>query len=188
MSNIHVMLDLETWSISNTATIVSIGAVKFDPDGHGPIDRFHVGIDPSLSKFRADQFDIDPSTMLWWLAEERAEARKAWLDLAKMDLGTALEGFAMWFEADKNVPVWGNGATFDNVILRHAFKTLGMDNPWGFRSDRCYRTLKNLAPNRKIEDVNVGFLSGVQHDALYDATVQALHLQDIVEYMGLNLK
>ena len=69
------------------------------------------------------------------------------------------------------MPVWGNGATFDNVILSNAYKAAGMEQPWKFWDDRCYRTVKGLLPDIKIERL------GTHHNAVYDAMSQARHLQ-----------
>lgn len=174
----HVMVDLETMGTGNEAAIVSIGAVKFDPMGSGIDDAFYVGV--SLDSSVAFGLKIDPGTVLWWMDKERDTARKALLASDFVDLPTALEGLAMWI-GDGPVPVWGNGATFDNVILRNAYNKVGLDCPWAFYNDRCYRTLKNLAPN--IDRPELGTL----HQALNDATVQAQHMQQIVKFLGLKL-
>ena len=102
--------------------------------------------------------------------KERDTARRALLASDFVDLPTALEGLAMWI-GESPLPVWGNGATFDNVILRNAYQKTGLDCPWPFWQDRCYRTLKNLAPD--IDRPELGTL----HQALNDATVQAQHMQ-----------
>lgn len=190
----HVMVDLETWGNGNNALPVSIGAVKFDATTI--LDRFHVGIDPvSAQKFK---LDIDAETMLWWLDPERADARKQWLQLEKVDLPTALEGFRLWLEnvpgdevplPDDRVPhkfgeplqLWGNGATFDNIIMRSAYSAIGEDTPWRFWMDRCYRTMKNMCPEIKLQRI------GTHHNALDDAESQAVHLQQICAQLGVVL-
>lgn len=174
----HVMVDLETMGTGNEAAIVSIGAVKFDPMGGGIDDALYVGV--SLASSVAFGLKIDPDTVLWWLDKERDTARKALLASDFVDLPTALEGLAMWI-GDKSVPVWGNGATFDNVILRNAYQKVGLSCPWSYRDDRCYRTFKNLAPD--IECPTFGLL----HQALDDATAQAQHMQLIVKALGVKL-
>ena len=90
----------------------------------------------------------------------------------------ALDGFAMWL-GDQNALVWGNGAAFDNVILRRAFERLGLDTPWSHWNDRCYRTIKNLAPAIVLERF------GAHHSALDDAVSQTLHLQRIFSALEL---
>jgi hypothetical protein len=82
-------------------------------------------------------------------------------------LGNALIHFAEWMRGEVNV--WGNGAAFGNVILRSAYAACGLLPPWEFWNDRCYRTLKNLRPDIKLER------SGTHHNALDDAITQAEH-------------
>jgi hypothetical protein len=163
----HVMLDLETMGNGNDAAIVSIGAVKFDTDHI--LDEFHVGVElASAMQFGGK---ADPGTVEWWLHPDRAQARDNLLALVKIDLPSALQGFSQWFGEDK--PIWGNGATFDNVILRSAYARAGMEYPARFWNDRCYRTVKNAYPEITL------VREGVHHDACDDARCQAKHLQAI---------
>lgn len=174
----HVMIDLETMGTGNKAAIVSIGAAKFNLED-GIVDTFHVGVE--LASNKAVGMEIDAGTVMWWLNEDRAEARKAWLALDKVELVEALYGFASWLssapetqiEADDIVGVWGNGATFDNVILRNAYAGAGIECPWPFWKDRCFRTMKaqwtGYLPQRK----------GTHHAALDDAIWQAEALRTI---------
>jgi exodeoxyribonuclease VIII len=166
------MVDLETWSTANHATIISIGAVKFV--GDSIVDRFHVGIDPrSCTEYN---FHIDPDTILWWMDESRNAAREEWLSLNKVDIFSALDGFSQWFGTEM-LPVWGNGATFDNVILRSAYKIVNLQCPWPFWMDRCYRTMKASHPI--LPDPR----TGTHHNALDDAAYQAAHLIKIREML-----
>lgn len=175
----HVMVDLETVGTGPNALIISIGAVKFDPlKLEDPTDSFHVGIDLSSLPTTAYGFDIEPGTVGWWLHPERAAGRAALNEVAKTDIGSALDGFALWLGAGAH-RIWGNGASFDNVILRNAYDKLGLEAPWAFWNDRCYRTFKNLAKELKLERI------GAHHSALDDALSQAAHLQAIVSYLNL---
>ncbi|MDR3427787.1 3'-5' exonuclease [Silvimonas sp.] len=175
----HVMVDLETFGTGPDAVIVSLGAVKFSPSEGTIFDSFHVGVDPVSAVMLGGKMDAD--TLMWWLDEKQDGARKALMGLERLDIASALEGFAQWFGSD-SLPVWGNGATFDNVILRRACTNAGMACPWKFWHDRCYRTIKQLAPATKIS-----FTGLTQHSALDDATAQATHLCAIVEALELEL-
>lgn len=171
--SLEIMLDLETLSTENNAAIISIGAVKFDPRGVGLTDRFEVYVAPEFCP--APDFHISGSTVMWWMHEDRAPGRKVLLEGQKtaMTLMDALFAFTRWFGHD-SIPVWGNGATFDNVIMRHAMLTTINACPWAFYHDRCYRTLKALHPEVPFERI------GVYHSAVDDAASQALHLQQIL--------
>ena len=175
----HIMVDLETWGTGSDALVVSIGACRFNPMGGAIEDRFYVAIDPESAKQAGLTLTTD--TLLWWMAKERSEARETWLAQNRVDIWTALQGFADWATSNEFNLVWGNGATFDNVILRNAFEKAAVPCPWKFWQDACYRTLKGLAPAIKIER------SGTHHDALDDAVDQAVHMQAVVAHLGLAL-
>lgn len=179
--SVHIMLDLETWGTRPGDIIVSIGAVKFD--GVNILDRFHVGIDPKTAE--AVGLKSQASTLEWWLDDERAEARKAWHALEKVDIAVALDGFGMWYtegeESPGQTPVWGNGSTFDNVLLRAAYGACGMTYPAPFYLDWCYRSVKSQRPDIRLERV------GVHHSAVDDAESQARHLQKLAGSMGFVL-
>lgn len=171
----HCMIDLETLGKGSRAAIRTIGAVKFDPSESGVIDKFHVrvGLESAM------QYGIvDASTLDWWLEPEKAEANAAIMAMESVDLTVALDGFSQWLGAD--MPVWGNGATFDNVIMTNAYLACGLDRPWSFWHDRCYRTIKSLLPVVKLQPL------GLAHTALDDAEAQALHLQKLVNELGIS--
>jgi hypothetical protein len=175
----HVMVDLETWGTGPHAVIISIGAVKFDSLIHvDSWDRFQVDIDPN-SAIKAGQ-RADADTLLWWMHADRTQAREAFLAASKVDLQDALDGFAQWL-GRTDYRVWGNGASFDNVILATAYRLCGIPAPWRFWNDRCYRTMKNMAPEVKMERV------GTYHRAVDDAVSQADHLLRIAGALGITL-
>lgn len=170
------MLDLETFGTGNDAAIVSIGAVKFTADKI--LEEFHVGVDPATCT--AVGLTIEARTVEWWMHPDRDAARAALQALETVDIGSALVGLSTWAGNDIEA-IWGNGATFDNVILRSAYRACGMDYPVPFWRDRCYCTFKSMAPG--IELVR----EGTHHDALDDARSQTRHLQEIAAHLGLPL-
>lgn len=173
----HVMIDLETLGTDPDAAIVAVGAVKFEPmDKSVELDSFYAIIDAeSCMPFK---FSMSAGTVAWWMHPERAAARKIFHADERVDIVTALDALAQWFGPD-SLPVWGNGATFDNVILRTAYEKTGLICPWRFYHDRCYRTVKNFAPHVDMHR------EGTHHNALDDAVSQAKHLQAIVENLEL---
>lgn len=173
---VNIMLDLETFGVGNEAAPISIGAVAFDKDTI--LDRFHVGITPESCEQR--KLTISASTIGWWLDDERRDAWHAWQALEKVDLWLALDGFSAWCapSAYTEIIMWGNGSTFDNIILRSAYAACGMEYPAKFWNDRCYRTVKGLAPEVKLQRV------GVHHSAVDDAESQARHLQELWRHLG----
>ena len=163
----QVMVDIETLGTGSSAVILSIGAVKFDTDKPDLQDSFYVAIEPKTCTDFGLKIDAD--TVMWWLHPDRAPAREQMQSEMRLDLATALDGFAQWFGPD-SLPVWGNGCNFDNVILRSAYEACGLECPWKFWHDRCYRTVKTFFP--PLDTVR----HGVYHNALDDAIYQTDYL------------
>jgi hypothetical protein len=149
---------------------VSIGACYFDV-GTGTIgNTFYskVSLDSSVKA----GLKIDASTVLWWM-QQSEEARAEFIDNDKAPLLTKVladfTSFCRQCEGGWNkLEIWGNGAAFDNVILRSAFEAVGMDVPWRWTHDMCFRTLKNIPT-----DVTPPKFKGTKHNALADAIYQA---------------
>lgn len=175
MSIENVMVDLETMGNSSNAAIISIGACKFDPYGTTIGSKFHLVV--NLESSLAAGMAMDASTVMWWM-QQSDQARAVFNADRRYDLAPALSEFSKWFGKD-SMPVWGNGATFDNVILRNAYKAARMEPPWKFWDDSCYRTMKHRAPTVTMNKL------GVAHNALDDAVNQAVHLQAIFKQLGV---
>lgn len=177
----HVMLDLETLaSKALNAAIVSIGAVKFDPDAaFDPVtcEKFYQIIDlEDAMKYGR----VEADTLKWWF-KQSLEARAIFDQEFAVTLDEALLGFNEWYGPDNSLPIWGNGATFDNVVLTSAYAATGIDRPWNYRADRCFRTIKNILPPVDAPDY------GVKHNALDDAMAQTLWLLKIADYRHIVL-
>lgn len=176
MTKPHVMLDIETWGKGSYARTVSIGAARFDPMGEGVIDCFYAAIDPRSAD--GTKLEIDTDTVLWWMSADNASALAKWLAEDKVDIYTAITGFMDWLGTDIG-GVWGNGATFDNVIITNTADKLGLTRPWSHKLDRCFRTLRSFAPDIKAEQ------EGLSHHALDDAIWQAKTAQMIIKHLGI---
>lgn len=177
MSFPDIMLDLETMGASPDAAIVAIGAVAFDAAAGTIGPRFHEVIDLESSTALGAQ--IDAGTVKWWLRQSE-EARRPISD-GGIGMVAALELFRLWVGdvADPfAVCVWGNGADFDNVILRRAYQREAVPQAWGTFGNRCYRTLKSLRPDIKLQRV------GTHHNAADDAESQARHLVAVLQALG----
>jgi hypothetical protein len=161
----HVMLDLETMGTRPNAPIIAIGAVPFD--AKGVYSGFYCNIDLE-SAVNEGHAVVDPATVLWWM-EQSGEARSS-LRGDKRPVHTALYEFRTWLKAIDLDGLWGNGASFDNVILSETYRRVGIAAPWPFYMDRCYRTMKNMYPLIKLDR------EGVHHNAMDDAKSQANHL------------
>ena len=168
----NVMVDLETLGRRAGCVIVSVGAVKFDPQtGFVDTDNtFYKAI--TVESAMRYGLRVDPDTLRWWMRQSDA-ARAVFDDPNATSIQAALVQFAVWVSEDgeyDNVKMWGNGASFDNPILAAGFEAVDIIQPWQFWNDRCYRTKK--ADHRDIPLNH----NGVAHNALDDAVAQAHHL------------
>lgn len=167
-----VMVDLETLGNGSNAVIISIGAVAFDSASGKIESEFYVNVDPQSCVDAGMKMDV--STVMWWMGQSD-EARAAFKK-PSVPLEAALVMFKDWYP--QAAALWGNGATFDNVILSNAYNAAGIGRPWHFTKDRCYRTLKALRPDIKQDRV------GTHHNALDDAKFQALHACKLLRALG----
>jgi exodeoxyribonuclease VIII len=161
----HIMIDLETMGTRPSAPIVSIGAVAFDAAGVHRVFHHPVKLDTAVAAGGI----IDADTVMWWMAQSD-EARAALTTDTALALDFVLGEFAVWIAEHDVEGVWGNGASFDNVLLAESYKRLDMQTPWPFWKDKCYRTAKGMYPEVKM------VRSGTHHNALDDARSQAQHL------------
>lgn len=173
-----IMLDLETLSSAPDAAIVAIGATVFSTDGATSLvgsQTFYIPVDPVSAQTMGGT--IDAATVQWW-ARQSPEARATLNDDRAAHIGDALHDFGEFVRQFDEPRIWGNGAGFDNVVLRRAYERSPLFAPWAFRADRCYRTLKNIHPHIPRPPFD-----GVQHNALADALNQARHAERIFEAM-----
>lgn len=177
----HVMADIETLGLADDCVILSIGGVLFD--GTTIYDKFHVGIDPVDAERYGLKVDAG-TAWNYWCDPKRNEAREKLFAMPKVDLYAALDGFKQWVlqtPSEERGSLWGKGATFDNVRIKNAYAAVGIESPFNYRQDECYRTLANRCPHVGYKQV------GVAHDALDDAVSQAHHMQEICLYLGIEL-
>lgn len=163
----HVMLDLETMGTASNAAIVALGAVAFDPETKKTGEEFYrtIRLDSSVAMGGV----IDPSTVLWWMQQNDAAKREVLR--GEYGLRGVLIEFAEYLATflEPEARIWGNGAAFDNVVLKGAYLRDDTQPPWTHRQDRCFRTIKALFPGFIYAPSEVG---GVQHNALDDAREQ----------------
>lgn len=169
----NIMIDLETMGTEPNSAIIAIGAVQFDPVKKKLGEEFYRIID--LESAVQCGGVINPSTVLWWM-QQSDEARSAFARKGETMPNALIDfmRFALDCAVKKDLIVWGNGADFDNVLLASALRNAGIEQPWMFYNNRCYRTLKNLKPTIKMKR------SGTHHNALDDARDQTLHLFELI--------
>ncbi len=182
----NVMLDLETMGNGQRAAIVGIGAVLFDP----LTGELGAEFECTVSLLNSAKYgEIDPSTVLWWM-NQSPEARAKLSDPHAVLLSDALFSFSSFLieqviaKGPKPL-VWGNGATFDNVIITSAYLAINSERPWPFWNDRDVRTIVDLGrtlhgfdPKKETPFV------GIAHTPLADAKHQARYVSAIYQKLA----
>ncbi|HDQ6556828.1 3'-5' exoribonuclease [Escherichia coli] len=172
---IHLSVDLETMGTNPDAPINSIGGKFFDPATGEMGPEFSKAIDLETSGGI-----IDRKTIKWWAKQSREAQSAIFTDEISLDV--ALRLFIEFIEKNSGgcfVQVWGNGANFDNVILRRSYERQGIPCPWLYYNDRDVRTIVELG-NAIGFDVRMAIpFEGVPHNALDDARHQAKQVSAI---------
>ena len=173
MANTDIMIDLETLATTPNATILTIGAVKFDPFGdelNDPkCDSFYVRVD--LDSCDALGLDTDDNTIAWWGQQSQEAQDEAFNEEGRIQIVDAFHQLYKFCWGAKRV--WSHGASFDIPICENIFKKIGKAVPWQFWEARCTRTLFDIGINPHRPPV-------LKHHALEDAWNQAVGVQNVL--------
>ena len=175
---IHATIDLETIDTRPQATVLSLGAVKFDP---------HSAIEPHSElylKISVDDQDrlkrtTSDSTIEWWSKQDPKIMEEAFDQTGAVSVEQALaqvSKFAVGVDT-----LWGQGYGFDYTILEDMYRSIGKPIPWNFWQIRDSRTLFGVCnedPRKKIQND--------LHNALADAYFQSKAIQ--IAYKELDIK
>ena len=166
------MLDIETMATSPRATILTLGAVKFDPFTDEFFDEMYIRID--IEEQEKLGREIDPSTLEWWGKQDPEIMMEAFSDEDRISLNEAMDLFHKFaWGCDK---VWSHGAVFDIVIIEDLLRQMGRTEPWKFWDCRDTRTLFDLA--------DPDMPQSAKHNALEDAKRQAIGVQNVMRKLG----
>jgi len=170
--NTDIMIDLETLDILPSATILTIGAVKFDPFGDDINDpkceRFYVRVDvDSCDRIGAT---VSQATLDWWSNQSQAAQDEAFDPENRIPIEDAMTQLYKFCRGAKRV--WSHGAGFDVTILEWYFRKIGKAIPWSFWEVRDTRTIFDIGINPNRPPV-------LKHHALEDAWNQAVGVQNV---------
>jgi DNA polymerase III epsilon subunit-like protein len=168
-----IMIDMETLDVLPTATILTIGAVKFDPFGDDVnepgCEKFYVKVDvDSCDKIGCT---VSQSTLDWWANQSKQAQEEAFAPEGRISIQEAMDELYKFCRGAKRV--WSHGAGFDVIICEHLFRKIGKAVPWSFWEVRDTRTLFDIGIDPKRPPV-------LKHHALEDAWNQAVGVQNII--------
>ena len=176
-----VMIDLETLDTTPTATILTIGAVKFDPFGDKldsqTSDTLYLKVD--IDSCDALGLTTSQSTLDWWATQSKAAQDEAFSTEGRIPISEAMNQLYKFCWGAQRV--WSHGAAFDIVICENIFNKLGKAVPWNFWQVRCTRTLFDIGINPERTSVTA-------HHALSDALDQASGVQTVMRALRTSTK
>lgn len=176
-----IMIDMETLDITPTASVLTIGAVKFDPFGDDinepSCDKFYAKID--LDSCDRLGCTVNPDTVEWWSQQSKEAQDEAFSADNRIDIEQALNDLYKFCWGAKRV--WSHGAGFDIIICEHLFRKIKKAIPWQFWQVRDTRTLFDLGIDPSRPPV-------LKHHALEDAWNQAVGVQNVFKTLRSSTK
>ena len=172
----HASIDLETIDTRPQATVLSLGAVKFNPfDDSEPHSEmyFKISVDDQDSLGRTASDD----TIEWWSKQDPKIMEEAFDQEGAISVQDALSKISK-FVVGVDV-LWGQGYGFDYTIMEDMFRSKNMPIPYNFWQVRDSRTLFSVCqedPRKKIQNE--------LHNALADAYYQSKAIQMAYKELG----
>lgn len=173
---IHGMIDLETLDVTPTATVLSLGAVKFNPvTNDEPHSELYLKIlvdeQDSVGRTASD------STIEWWGKQDPKIMEEAFDQTGAVSIEEALNQLNRWIVGVDEI--WGHGYGFDITILEDMYRSIGKPIPWQFWQISDSRTITKRMPKDPRKDMQTDL-----HNALADAYFQAKSVQIIFKHHG----
>ena len=179
----ELMVDIETMGKAPDGAIVAIGAVPFSlSPGHrelAPRSKWlsmRITLESNVAAGRV----MDPSTVEWWIRQEKAAQEALLRNERYDDHDEVREDFIRRVEKLGCERVWAKPPSFDVTMLRDFF---GPVWPFHYAAERDLRSLIAVARSLNWQDVMKPELDydGVKHEAIYDAALQAAQVIAFVE-------
>ena len=165
------MIDTETLSTRTNATILTLGAVRFDPLGNDPIeekDKLYIKID--LDSCADLDLHIDDNTIEWWSKQSPEAQDEAFGEEGRL---SATDAFTQLYKFCWGASCfWSNGAGFDMVVCDTYYDRLKRAAPWKYWQIRDCRTIYTIGVEPQLPKVTA-------HNAVEDAVAQAIGVQNV---------
>lgn len=161
MNSNKLMIDCETLDIGERSVLLSIGAVVFDNTQIHDYFEYFIDKETAIK----EGFTVSQSTLDWW--DQQDPDARAHAFNGEGDIKEALYALVHFYEVNGCTEIWSKGALADIRWINNALDHFGIERPWKYYKEFCFRTLLNTVPKFELPFV------GVQHNALDDATHQA---------------
>jgi hypothetical protein len=174
---IHAMIDLETLDTGPSATVLTLGAVKFDPyTAKEPYAELYIKLD--IDEQGELGRTISNSTLEWWANQDEKIQEEAFSTDGRVSIEETLNQLNKWIVGVDQI--WAQGYGFDITMLEDIYRNAGRPIPWNFWQVRDSRTLFGVLkedPRKKMQQ-NL-------HNALEDSRWQAKGVQIAYRDLGL---
>jgi hypothetical protein len=169
----EAMIDIETLSTRNNASILTIGAIKFNRnDNIEDLDTLKKNGKTFYARITRSSCDnlnlhVDTSTVDWWRKQSSEAQYEAFYNTDRISIIQALKKLSIFLQdCDK---FWSQGS-FDYNILENVYRQININFPWKFWQIRDSRTLFDFS-GVDIKKINY---SGNDHNSLDDCYKQLL--------------
>lgn len=172
----EVMIDIETLSTQTNASIVSIGAIKFNRNDSKleDIDTLKKNGKTFYERITRSSCDclnlhVDTATISWWRKQSKESQYEAFYNTDRISIVEALKKLSFFLsDCDK---FWSQGS-FDYNVLENVYNKANITIPWKFWQIRDSRTIFDFT-GVDIKKINY---SGIAHNSLDDCYKQILGL------------
>jgi hypothetical protein len=170
------MIDLETLDVNPTATVLTLGAVKFDPfsdtEPHSEL-YLKISIDDQDRLGRT----VSDSTIEWWSRQDPAVMEEAFDQSNAVSVEEALRQLNKWVVGVDEI--WAQGYGFDITMLENMYRSVGKPIPWQFWQISDARTITKRMPKDPRKELQTDL-----HNALADAYFQAKSVQIMFKHFN----
>lgn len=172
----HATIDLETLDVIPSATVLSLGAVKFNPFS---ADEPHSELYLKIQIDNQDRLGRSTSdkTIEWWSQQDPKIMEETFDQTNAVTVEEALQQLNKWCVGIDEI--WGHGYGFDITMLEDMYRSKGKPVPWQFWQISDSRTITKRMPRDPRKDMQTDL-----HNALADAYYQAKSIQIIFKHHG----
>jgi len=174
----NIMIDLETLSTANNASILTIGAIKFNRNDFKITKKFYKRITKESNK----QFnrDFNQDTIDWWNTQSEQAKSEIFENKDRINLNLGLQELSI-FIGNSRAKIWANGVAFDINILESAYEACGLEVPWKFFNVRDVRTIYDLGDLNLNNFKRQNNLLNNCHNALADCETQLAAMEQAMD-------
>lgn len=188
-----IIVDLETLGTDVDSTVIQIAAAEFDiTTGELVGDSFESCLDLAYCQ----DIKVSGSTLSFWLKDKHNQQtlQEILVNGKYCSESQMWNAFYSWLikksiECNGELKLWGNGISFDNMIIRHHLGKERYSQAVKFWNERDARTLVDMycrKANISDRDFKNSIPNENKHDAMSDIIWEAKFLS--AAYNGLNIQ